>query len=1053
MQILYLEDDARDVELVRDTLQQSSLAFELRIATNRADYEAALAQTRFGLILSDYRLPDYDGMAALAMARTHQRDVPFILISGTLGDEQAVDCVLRGATDYVLKQRLNRLVPAVMRALAEAAEHQKRCQVEEKLRTHQIELELQNEELRQAHAALDTARARYFDLYDMAPAGYVTVSEAGLILEANLSAATLLGRGRNTLATQPIFTNFILKEDQDTYYRHRQQLFATGVPRTYELRMVKKDGTPVWVHLAASIAQEAARGAEPVCRIVLSDISARKQVEAYQEMGREILQILHEPGAFSNAVRRVLDVIKCQTGCAAVGIRLQAGDDFPYIAQAGFADAFLATESSLIAHTAEGEICRDSDGNISLECTCGLVISGKIDPRHPLFTRGGSFWTNNAMPLLHLPVEQDPRLHPRNQCMRHGYASMALVPIRNQDRIIGLIHLSDQRQDCFTIEVVTLMEGIAVHIGTALMRKQAEEALRESEEKYRQIFENAGDAIFIHDVQGRMLAVNPLDCERLGYTHAELMAMTIAQVDTPAEACHVAGRTAHLLEHGQHAFETVQQCQDGTPVATEVHARRILWNGQPAMMSMCRDIRERKRAEEELLKMQKLQSVGTLAGGIAHDFNNIMTGLFGNISLAKSELAKEHPVHALLEEAEKSMNRAVRLTKQLLTFAKGGAPVKEDVSLGGLVEEVARFDLSGSKVKLVLQQAEGLWLAEVDKGQIQQVISNLTINARHAMPDGGQLYITLENAAIPAEAIVGLQRGNYVKVIVRDEGSGIDPKHLARIFDPYFTTKQSGSGLGLATAYAVIQKHGGYIDVVSELGHGATFTLYLPASVTPPQAVVAPPTAASAPAARRARILVMDDEPSICAIVARMLKSSGCAVVAAPDGVKLFIATAAGYEDATEKWGLAGASATSAAAADVNGDGKPDLLLGGTIWMNEGGKFAAAKPGPQLPADADQIRGPTGGYAWFAETAQPLFALPPTLQSADCLALRIQEGDDASCLNPQQVLAPQVVGVPSQRLAERGAFTFADSLPGGLHAGSWRMLADPVDNAVPAVVD
>ena len=890
VQILYLEDDARDVELVRDTLQQSSLAFELRIASNRADYEAALAQTRFDLILSDYRLPDYDGMAALALARTHQREVPFILISGTLGDEQAVDCVLRGATDYVLKQRLDRLVPAVMRALAEAAEHQKRCQVEEKLRTHQIELELQNEELRRTHAALDATRARYFDLYDLAPVSYVTVSETGLILEANLSAATLLGVVRGALATQPIFSHFILKEDQDIYYRHRQQLFATGAPQACELRMVKKDGTLYWVHLAASIAQEPSTSAAqtasgaPVCRIVLSDISTRKQVEAYQKTGREVLQLLHEPGAFADAVQRVLDVLKRQTGCAAVGIRLQAGDDFPYLAHAGFADDFLATETSLVAHAADGGVCRDSDGNVSLECTCGLVISGQTDPRHPLFTRGGSFWTNNALPLLSLPVNQDPRLHPRNQCMRHGYASMALVPIRNQDRIIGLIHLNDQRQGCFTPEVIALMEGIAAHIGTALMRKQAEEALRESEEKYRQIFENAGDAIFIHDEQGRMLAVNPLACERLGYTHAELMAMTVAQVDTPAEARHTAARIAHLLEHGQHAFETVQQCKDGTPVATEVHARRILWNGQPAMMSMCRDIRERKRAEEELLKMQKLQSVGTLAGGIAHDFNNIMTGLFGNISLAKDGLSKEHPVHALLEEAEKSMNRAVRLTKQLLTFAKGGAPVKEDVSLGALVEEVVRFDLSGSKVKLVLQQAEGLWLAEVDKGQIQQVISNLTINARHAMPDGGQLYITLENAAIPAEAIVGLQRGNYVKVIVRDEGSGIDPKHLARVFDPYFTTKQSGSGLGLATAYAVIHKHGGHINVVSELGHGAIFTLYLPASVTPPQAVVAPPTAASAPAARRARILVMDDEPSICAIVARMLKSSGCAVVAAPDG-------------------------------------------------------------------------------------------------------------------------------------------------------------------------
>ena len=307
--------------------------------------------------------------------------------------------------------------------------------------------------------------------------------------------------------------------------------------------------------------------------------------------------------------------------------------------------------------------------------------------------------------------------------------------------------------------------------------------------------------------------------------------------------------------------------------------------GKPVRMSgIVQDITERKRTEAELLKMQKLESIGTLAGGIAHDFNNILMGLFGNISLAKNELPHDHPAFKSLEDSEKSMNRAVRLTNQLLTFARGGEPVKEDVSLGLLVEEVVPFDLSGSNVRLVFKQADDLWMANADKGQVQQVMSNLALNARQAMPNGGHLYIALENAKIQETDLVGLRPGNYVKVTVRDEGVGIAPKNLGRIFDPYFSTKETGRGLGLATSYSIVSKHGGHISVVSEPGKGATFTFYLPASESRPL----PPGNRSVPAAPMmkpsSKILIMDDEEYIRTVLPFWLKPMGCLVETASDG-------------------------------------------------------------------------------------------------------------------------------------------------------------------------
>ncbi len=353
-----------------------------------------------------------------------------------------------------------------------------RKQTEERLRAHQRELEMQNEKLRLAQAELAAERARYFDLYDLTPVGYCTISEEGLVLEANLTAATLLGVARRALAQHPL-THFILPEDQGIYSCHLQQLFETGAPQAFELRMLKPDGTAFWTQLVSIIAQDltAAAGAT-VCRIVVSDITERKQAEVYRKMGEDVLQLLNGSEVLSDSIERVVAAIQTRLRVDAVGIRLQNGDDFPYAAQHGFSEDFLRTENTLIERGADGGVCRDEKGRICLECTCGLVLSGKTDPSNPHFSKGGSFWAADAFPLLDLPAGQDPRNRPRNQCMYKGYASLALVPIRAKDQIVGLLQLNDHVKGRFTLAAIEQLEGIAAHIGEGILRKRSEERVR-----------------------------------------------------------------------------------------------------------------------------------------------------------------------------------------------------------------------------------------------------------------------------------------------------------------------------------------------------------------------------------------------------------------------------------------------------------------------------------------------------------------------------------------------------------------------------------------------
>jgi PAS domain S-box-containing protein len=333
------------------------------------------------------------------------------------------------------------------------------------------------------------------------------------------------------------------------------------------------------------------------------DITERKRAERYQNLSAEILGILNEPLGVHDAIARILAAIKRETGFDAVGIRLRSGEDFPYFAQDGFSADFLATENSLIG--------RDHNGKIGLECTCGLVLSGKTDPANPLFTKDGSFWTNNSPLLLDVPAEQDPRLHPRNTCIHQGYCSVALIPIRASGGIVGLLQLNDRRKDRFALEQIYFFEGISASIGVALMRKQQEDALRESEARQRLLFDGSRDAMMtMAPPSWKFTSGNPAALEMFGAKDAaeftKLGPWDISperQPDGSLSADKIREVMAAVLREGSLFFEWMHRRLHGADFPGTVLITRMEMAGQAFLQATVRDITAQKQAEARTEKM------------------------------------------------------------------------------------------------------------------------------------------------------------------------------------------------------------------------------------------------------------------------------------------------------------------------------------------------------------------------------------------------------------------------------------------------------------------
>lgn len=415
-------------------------------------------------------------------------------------------------------------------------------------------------------------------------------------------------------------------------------------------------------------------------------------------------------------------------------------------------------------------------------------------------------------------------------------------------------------------------------------RKEAEKTLRQSEEKFSAAFRASPDAVTLSRLSdGAYLDVNEGFTTITGYQPEEVLGRTSEELQLWLDPEKRLRLLQELMEHGiAKDVDARFRRKDGTILVGQLSARIIEINNEPYILGITRDITEREHIQKEILKAQKLESISILAGGIAHNFNNVLTGVIGYISYAKKHLTDSDKVLHILESAEKSSYRAADLARQLLTFSQGCNPVRKPVAVDTLVQESVSLFLSGTNIKGIIDCSSRQTI-HVDSQQINQVFNNIVLNAIQAMPDGGTLTVRADAVTLKTGNKFTLQPATYVQIVFEDTGQGIHKDDLGKIFDPYFTTKACGTGLGLSTTHSIVSKHGGFIDISSEVGKGTTVTILLPASAEEhPENIRINKLEACNQA--DVSILVMDDEEMIRQLAGEILHDLGYEVATCCNG-------------------------------------------------------------------------------------------------------------------------------------------------------------------------
>lgn len=844
LRILHLEDDPAYAELVRCLFQDHGLKAEVTLAGNREEFETSLAKGEYDVVLADYMLPGFNGIEALKRVRELTPDTPFLLVSGAIGEQTAIESTKAGATDYVLKLWPERLVPAVSRAVQEADERKRRQQSE----------------------------TQYRLIFDGNPSPmWVFDQETLEILEANDAALRHYGYTRSEFLSLTA-KDLVLPDDVPAiieYLHQRAQAEPNGTAGFAGMwRHRKKDGTRIDVEVRWHKIPFQGRAAT---LSMVNDVTERKRIEYRDAALLKLGQRLSSATSPSEAARIIKDVAD----------ELFDWDAFTLDLYSAEADCFAEVLN----------MDTDQEGRRFEIPVRGQPIKPSPMARR-VIERGAELILRSA------PLGMPEDVCPIGEVNRPS-ASLALVPIRDHTKATGILSVQSYSFRAYDQQDLATLQMLADHCGGALERMRAVQALRESEQRFRELFEGSPDAVFVEDLDGKVLDVNPAACQLHGLSREELIGRNVVDLTPPGSREKTLAEFRALVNGTSRQVEGGSQTRDGRTIPVEVRANRITYGGQAAVLLHVRDISERKGSEaalrtleDQLRQSQKMEAIGQLAGGVAHDFNNILTVIHGHASLlvAGANLTGNaaRSAHQIAQAAE----RAASLTRQLLAFSRRQVMQPRRLDLNEVVSNMTKMlgRLLGEDIALQLHYSQQPALIHADAGMMEQVLLNLAVNSRDAMPKGGVLTIRIGLAETNQDYLVKHSEGRVGKFIVLtvgDSGCGIAPENHRRIFEPFFTTKEvgKGTGLGLATVYGIIQQHQGWIEVESEAGKGATFRIYLPSSARPAEKTESNP-ADQVVRGGDETILVVEDEGPVRDLVCHLLSGYGYRILQAESGAK-----------------------------------------------------------------------------------------------------------------------------------------------------------------------
>jgi len=797
----------------------------------------------------------------------------------------------------------------------------------EKIRKRVANLEKAQGELKKAEKALRISESQYRAVFENTGTATVIVEENMIISLANKMFENLSGFSKKEIEGKKNWNEFIAKEDLERMkaYHEKRRKKSDSVPKNYEFKFADRYGKIKNIFVTVDMIPGTNKSVAS-----LLDITRRKEIEEEYEklingMNETVFVISFE-GKFIEVNDTAVEVLGYSReelltmgtvdidpvlnaediGRLIEGIKMGERHVFPTAHRTKSGKTIpVEVSSSLVTYHGKPSILsiarditerkKSEDALRESEERFQAAIENLPHGVSIHNLEGHMLLVNKAFcdltgykrdELLNMRIRDiDPESLTRDdrkniwlKLQKGGFVRFKSTHHRKD----GSVYPAEIHISAITLKGEPMIVGV-VHDITE--RKKALEKLRESEEKYRNLYESMMEAFARTDMEGNIIEFNKQYLDMLGYTEYEIKKLKYTDI-TPKKwhEMEMKIKEEQVLKRGySDVYEKEYIKKEGTVFPVELRTFLLKDDdGIPnGMWEIVRDITERKKTEEELRKIERLESLGVLAGGIAHDFNNLLTGILGNLSLVQMEGGEDY--QNILEEAKQASIQAKNLTLQLLTFSKGGEPIRGKVSIEDIIRESAEFSLHGSNVRCEFHFANDLWKVEVDKGQISQVIDNLVINSNQAMPEGGKIHIKAENIILEKENLLYLQEGKYVKITLQDEGIGVPEEYLPKIFDPYFSTKQEGSGLGLATVYSIIKKHEGYITVQSKVGKGTTFFIYLPAieeKISGERAKKAIRRTLTG----KGRILIMDDEKIVRKAVGGMLGRLGYTVEFAENG-------------------------------------------------------------------------------------------------------------------------------------------------------------------------